>query len=104
MARESDEYERRSIFSSAKALVFLGTPHHAHESTSFADIFVKLSNIMRGKLNESFISQVSLARTTASILSVEKAFEEALQEKGFQINITSFYEELPVPGVGLVRL
>jgi len=45
-----------------------------------------------------------LARTTASIVSVQKGFEEVLQERDVQINITSFYEELPVPGIGLVRL
>jgi hypothetical protein len=104
MARESDKYERRSIFSSTKALIFLGTPHHGTGSAWFADIFAKLCNIMLGSQNEPRITQVSLARTTASILTVQRAFEATLHEKGVQINITSFYEELPVPGVGLVRL
>jgi protein SERAC1 len=101
LARDGERDDERNIFSSAKGLLFLGTPHRNIESASQALGFSKLFSTY-GTGIESKIDQLELASTVSSIEGIQVSFEELLQKNGVQINITTFYEELPVPGIGLV--
>jgi Putative serine esterase (DUF676) len=103
IARERDAADARSIFNCTKALIFLGTPHRTAEPTSQASILAKFFSL-GGPVDDSPINHLDFAGTVASIRGIQKSFEEALQGEGVQISITSFYEELPVPGVGQVIL
>lgn len=102
-ARNNATRHLREIFMAAKGVVFLGTPHRG---SLMAD---------RGKLPAYVLSMVkSTNRSLLQILETNDRFSRAIhhdflnmlrglpEQEGREIKVVCFYEELPMPRVGVI--
>ncbi|KND92397.1 Protein SERAC1, partial [Tolypocladium ophioglossoides CBS 100239] len=103
MAQQRPERHIKQILHSTRGIVFLGTPHHGSGLAHWAKSLARALGLLK--------------QTNPEILAVLKSDSEVLEriQNGFHtmirsraqdrlplIEITCFYEELPLPGVGTV--
>ncbi|KAL2836458.1 hypothetical protein BJY01DRAFT_221982 [Aspergillus pseudoustus] len=93
----------RSVAQSISGIIFLGTPHSRSEITHAVE------NLARsiGLLNQTNPDILSfLERESEALAKIQNSFHAFIRlrlvSKGEAIQMTSFYEELPLPGIGLV--
>jgi hypothetical protein len=96
----SSQNYRREIFDATIGILFLGTPHC---SGSFGNISRILQYFCPTLAGESELkAQRSRLCMVSELLHIQKTFEGFLDEKLHQFRLISFFEELPIPGFGLV--
>lgn len=99
LSRNHPEPRLRSIFESTKGLAFMGTPHDGSWTRDWANI--RASDL--GVLKSTNRSLLEILETDDEYLqSVQDRFCALIQEKptgGHSLEITCFFEELPLPGV-----
>ncbi|KAI8168729.1 hypothetical protein K4K49_012692 [Colletotrichum sp. SAR 10_70] len=93
----------QAILASTKGIIFLGTPHHGSGLAIWAERLSKSIGLI--KQTNADIVQV-LRRDSEVLARIQDSFHTMIQSRTKQglsaIEITCFYEELPMRGVGLV--
>ncbi|KAF4893329.1 Protein SERAC1 [Colletotrichum fructicola] len=93
----------QAIVNSTRGIVFLGTPHHGAGLAIWADHFLKWISIFK-QTNKSIVK--TLRRDSEVLARIQDSFHTIIQSRNRDTNtsieITCFFEELPIPGVGLV--
>ncbi|MCJ1344209.1 hypothetical protein MMC31_002412 [Peltigera leucophlebia] len=82
------------------AVAFLGTPHRGSGLANFAKAITSILKASHTRVNPEIISL--LQRKSELLREVEDSFGIWLRKKGQCFNMTSFYEEWELPGLGLV--
>lgn len=99
IALNSSNNNYREILYSTLGAVFLSTPH----STRAEDITKILQYaVFTGDIEVEADILGLLRQSVASWQAIQQTFEELHSRKLLNIQVTSFFEELPVPGFGLV--
>ena len=84
------------------AVAFLGTPHRGSDLAPYASFLAQALKSM-GKRTNTERLQV-LARNSEVLADVDDSFSLWLQRNMGRFDLTCFFEELELPGVGLVSL
>ena len=100
MSESSSEPDLNQIDRCAVAVAFLGTPHRGSGLATFAKGATDILKFVHKRVNSDILEP--LKRDSQMLADVEDSFAHWLRRKGNQFNITCFYEELGLVGVGLV--
>jgi hypothetical protein len=84
------------------AVAFLGTPHRGAGLASLADVVANILKTGGKRVNKDILGV--LKRNSEVLADIENSFGIWLRKKGNDFKMTCFYEELELPGVGLVCL
>lgn len=102
-SRQRSERHLQSIFQSTSAILFLGTPHHGAGLARWAELFCKSLGLVK-RTNPGILKV--LKRDSEVLARIQDSFHTMVMARnkiGLKpIEISCFYEELPMPGVGLV--
>ena len=90
----------RNIFHSTKGIVFLGTPDEHIDIKCLRDLLYLPTPYAQSKNSPIY----NLPKVLASIHDVQKRFSDLLKREDFNICIASFFEALPLVGLGQVIL
>jgi hypothetical protein len=102
-SRQRHERHLQAILASTKGIIFLGTPHNGSSLAVWAE---RLSTSI-GLIKQTNPHIVEVLRRDSEVLArIQDSFHAMIQSRTKQglsaIEITCFYEEVPMPGVGLV--
>lgn len=102
-SRQRPEKHLKDVLASTRGIVFLGTPHHGAGLARWAEMLAKSI----GLIKQTNSTIVTVLKSDSEVLArVQDSFHtmiRALKDEGIQdIKITCCYEELPLPGLGLV--
>ena len=78
-------------------VVFFGTPHRGRDSSGLFKLVHYAKQ--KGQISAESLDEKCLI---SSLKRIQRKFEELCSKKVLQIKVVSFYEELEVPGFGLV--
>jgi hypothetical protein len=100
----SPEAHLQTILTCTRGIIFLGTPHFG---AGLATIIERLAQLIR-PTSQTNLKTVEVLRRDSDILArTQNDFHSLLRSRtieGFRpIQITCFYEELPLPGIGEVK-
>ncbi|RYP67309.1 hypothetical protein DL771_007327 [Monosporascus sp. 5C6A] len=102
-SRQRPERYLQNILQSTRGIVFLGTPHHGAGLARWAELLSRSIGVIKQTNTE--IVEV-LKRESEVLARIQDSFHTmimARSKEGLQpIEISCFYEELPLPGVGQV--
>jgi len=82
------------------AVAFLGTPHRGADLASFATGIANILKTAGKRVNRDILAL--LQRNSESLAEVDESFDIWLQKYSNRFNLSCFYEELQLPGVGMV--
>jgi hypothetical protein len=102
MARERLEPHLHSILESTRAIAFLGTPHHGAGLARWAEMLSRYVGLIK-QTNTKLLE--ALRRESEVFARIQGSFNTLARSKaamGQPMEITCFYEELPVVSLGLV--
>jgi pimeloyl-ACP methyl ester carboxylesterase len=101
-SRNSPDAHLRNIFQSTKGIAFMGTPHSGSSLATWAKLPAKCLGIFK----QTNTNLLSVLETDSEVLvRIQDDFLSLLRSREIgsdAINITCFYETLPLPGVGLI--
>jgi hypothetical protein len=97
-SQESDEISARNIFQSIGGIVFLGTPHQHLSVKSLRNLLDSSAEYTGSRNYTGF----DLPRMLSSFNDIQKRFDDLLKREDLHIRIASFFEELPLVGLGQV--
>lgn len=99
LASESLHDSYHDILNATSGIVFLGTPHRG-SSNDIARVlqYHEFVGTRKGELN----ARGPFAELSLQLGHIQEAFQEFHTQKLLKFQIISFFEELPVPGFGLV--
>lgn len=102
-SKERSEKHLQNILYQTRGIIFLGTPHHGSGLAKWA----KLLSQSMGIIKQTNTDVIRVLKRDSEVLArVQDSFHtmvKACKQDGLEpIQITCFYEELPLPGVGLV--
>ncbi|KXX75211.1 Kinesin light chain [Madurella mycetomatis] len=102
-SRERPDLHLQRIATSTRGIAFLGTPHHGAGLAQWAELLSRILGLIKATNTEI----VAVLRRESEILSrIQESFHAmviARNREGMQpIEISCFYEELPLPGIGQV--
>jgi hypothetical protein len=104
LARQRPEKHLRNILDYTRGIVFLGTPHHGSGLALWAERLAKTIGVL--KQTNPHILEV-LESDSEVLARVQDGFHTMVRSQNLDrlqpIEITCFYEELPLVGVGIVR-
>ena len=93
----------RSILYSTRGILFLGTPHHGSGLAEWAEKFARSIGVLK-QTNSEIVAV--LKRDSEVLARIQSGFHAMIRSRSKDglrpIEITCFYEELPLPGVGVV--
>ncbi|EXF73898.1 hypothetical protein CFIO01_07363 [Colletotrichum fioriniae PJ7] len=103
LARAHTRDHLREVFDSTRGILFLGTPHHGSALAVWAERLAKSVGVLKQTNTEI----LGVLKPESEVLAeIQDNFHHITQSQttaGVRtIQITCFYEELPLPGVGLV--
>lgn len=103
LARQKPEKHLRNILDCTRGIVFLGTPHHGSGLAQWAERLAKTIGVL--KQTNSHILEV-LESDSEVLARIQDGFHTMVRSRNLDklqpIEITCFYEELPLVGVGIV--
>ncbi|SPO01801.1 uncharacterized protein DNG_04474 [Cephalotrichum gorgonifer] len=103
MSKQRPEQHLQNILRSTRGIAFLGTPHHGSGLARWAELMSKSIDLV--KRTNSHILEV-LKRDSEVLARIQNGFHTLVKARISEglppIEITCFYEELPLVGVGLV--
>ncbi|KAH0536046.1 hypothetical protein FGG08_007053 [Glutinoglossum americanum] len=102
-AQQPPERHLRDILNFTYGIIFLGTPHRGAALADWAEILAKSIELIR----HTNPHVISVLRKDSEVLSrIPNNFHTLIRSRNEDglppIKITCFYEELPLPGVGMV--
>ncbi|KAE8142283.1 hypothetical protein BDV38DRAFT_295081 [Aspergillus pseudotamarii] len=99
-SKQRPEPHLHNILRSTRGIIFLGTPHHGASLAKWADFVCRSISLV--KQTNSEIVNV-LKRDSEVLARIQDGFHTMVRSVGPPpIEVTCFYEEVPVLGVGLV--
>ena len=103
LSQQRPEQHLKSIVRLTRGIVFLGTPHHGSGLARWAEKVAGLVGVMK----ETNPEILGVLRQDSEVLArIQDAFHTMIIARHIDgltpVNITCFYEELPVLGLGLV--
>lgn len=103
MAQRRPERHLKQILHCTRGIIFLGTPHHGSGLAHWAKSLAKTIGLIR-QTNPEILA---VLRNESEVLErVQDGFHTMIRSRAQDglppIEITCFYEELPLPGVGVV--
>ncbi|KAJ5875172.1 uncharacterized protein N7473_012519 [Penicillium subrubescens] len=103
IAQQRPERHLKQVLHCTRGIVFLGTPHHGSGLAHWAECLAKAIGILKQTNTEIL---VVLKNDSEVLEPVQNGFHTMIRSRGqdglLPIEITCFYEELPLPGVGIV--
>ncbi|KAK4101838.1 hypothetical protein N658DRAFT_39535 [Parathielavia hyrcaniae] len=103
MSRQRSEKHLQSILRPTCSIIFLGTPHHGAGLAKWAELLSRSIGLV--KQTNSNIVEV-LRRDSVVLARIQESFHTMVMAQSREglppIEISCFYEELPLRGVGLV--
>jgi hypothetical protein len=102
-SKNAAEPHIQSLLAHTVGVCFLGTPHCGSQLANWASVFGKLFSVVK-KMDTGLLEVLTPESEVLSRIQQEfHTMLRARRDKGLDvINITCFYEELPVRGVGEV--
>ncbi|KAK4241609.1 hypothetical protein C8A03DRAFT_40961 [Achaetomium macrosporum] len=102
-SKERPERHLQSILRSTRAIAFLGTPHHGAGLARWAELLSRCIGVIKQTNTEI----VAVLRRECEVLArIQDSFHTMVMGRSTdglgRINITCFFEKLPLPGVGQV--
>ncbi|KAL5884438.1 hypothetical protein ACKVWC_003410 [Pyricularia oryzae] len=101
-SRNNPNHRRRKLFAHLKGIVFMGTPHKGSWMADWA----KMPASALGLIKSTNKSLLRILETDDQLLeSIQARFLALVREQreaGRQLEVTCFFEELPLPAVGKV--
>ncbi|KAI8662890.1 hypothetical protein NCS56_01093800 [Fusarium sp. Ph1] len=102
-AKQRPEAHLQSIFHLTRGIVFLGTPHHGSSLAKWGEMLSRSVGMM--KQTNTDIVQL-LTRDSEVLARIQDCFHTLImarnKEQANDIDITCFYEELPMKRIGVV--
>lgn len=102
ISQQRTEEHLRNIVRSTHGIVFLGTPHHGAGLARWAEIFASFL----GHIKQTNPRIVEVLKRDSEVLArIQDSFHTMIMARtndGQPIQITCFYEQLPLEGLGLV--
>jgi hypothetical protein len=103
MAQQRPERHLKKILQCTHGIVFLGTPHHGYGLAHWAESLAKAIGVLKQTNTEI----VAVLKSDSEVLErVQHGFHTMIRSRGQDkfppIEITCFYEELPLLGIGTV--
>ena len=104
-SRKQPEGHLQKVVKNTRGVMFLGTPHYGSSLAFWAERLAKVIGILQ-QTNPEIVKALQadsevLARTQHSFLTMIRSRN---QDELPLIDITCFFEEIPLPGVGIVCL
>ncbi|KAF2798736.1 hypothetical protein K505DRAFT_405002 [Melanomma pulvis-pyrius CBS 109.77] len=103
MAQQRPERHLKKILYCTYGIIFLGTPHHGSGLAHWAESLAKAIGVLK-QTNKEILA--ALKSDSEVLERVQHAFHTMIRSRGQDgfppIEITCFFEELPLPGVGTV--
>jgi hypothetical protein len=100
LASDSLHDSHHNIVHATSGIIFLGTPNHG-SSNDITRVLEYCASLGTGK--RRFVAgSHPFAELSSQLGHIHKAFQEYRTRKLTQFHIISFFEELPIPGFGLV--
>jgi hypothetical protein len=103
LSRKHAEPHLNQLVLHTVGIVFLGTPHHGADLAKWANFGTFITKLVKPS-NSNLVAV--LGPGSEVLARVQDGFHTLLRErenKGSKIEITCFFEELPLPVVGKVR-
>lgn len=103
MADRRPEPHLKSILELTRGILFLGIPHQGSSLAKWAEMLAKSIGILK----QTNVQIVQVLKSESEVLArVQDGFHTMIRARAAggheAIEITCFYEELPLPGVGTV--
>lgn len=102
IADNSAEEHIRKVGTCVAAMAFLGTPQAGSDLTAWGEIGMRVTSLVKQTNNEL----VAVLKPGSEMLAtIQRGFHNVLRRRiddSKEISVTSFYEELPVTGLGEV--
>ena len=93
----------KNILEATHGIIFLGTPHHGSGLARCAEMLAKLISLIKQTNYEILQVLKSDSEVLARIQNSFHTMVRARNQEGIQpIEITCFFEELPLPSIGSV--
>ncbi|RFU24235.1 hypothetical protein B7463_g12105, partial [Scytalidium lignicola] len=102
-ARQRREKHLKSILACTRGIIFLGTPHHGSGLAKWAELVARSIGLVKQTNTQILEVLQGESEVLARIQDSFHTMIKAGREDGLRpIEITCFFEELPLPGVGVV--
>ncbi|KAK0720822.1 Alpha/Beta hydrolase protein [Lasiosphaeris hirsuta] len=102
MSRNNPEHHLRGIFESLRGIVFMGTPHKGSWVADWAKIPASALGLIKST-NKSLLQILETNNQLLESLQIRFwSMIRELREDGRRLEVTCFFEELPLPVVGKV--
>ena len=102
-SKQQPETHLQAILRSTRGIIFLGTPHHGSGLARWADLVSRHLGVV--KQTNSKIVEV-LRRDSEVLARIQESFHALVKAREAEgqptVEISCFYEELPLRGVGVV--
>ncbi|KAE8382644.1 Alpha/Beta hydrolase protein [Aspergillus bertholletiae] len=99
-SKQRPEPHLHNILRSTRGIIFLGTPHHGASLAKWADFVCRSISLVK-QTNPEIVNV--LKRESEVLARIQDGFHTMVRSVGPPpIEVTCFYEEVPVLGVGLV--
>lgn len=104
IASQRPENHLQRILQSCRGILFLGTPHHGSGLAKWAEMIAKSIGVLK-QTNSQIIA--SLESNSEVLARLQDNFHTLLRVRANNrlppIEITCFFEENPLPGIGVVN-
>jgi len=100
--RRDSDHVCAVFYNSIRGIMFFGTPHCGTDLHRAVAVFQNLSHLV-AQTNKSLVAVLN--RESEVLANLQDEFQTIVQDllAEKRISITCFAEELPMPGIGLVR-
>lgn len=102
-SKQSPDDHLQNILLSTRGIIFIGTPHHGAGLAQWAGMMAQSINLIK-QTNSDIIQ--ALKRESETLARIQESFHSMIKglrkDRLPEIDITCFYEELPLPGIGMV--
>jgi hypothetical protein len=102
-SRQRTEPHLRNILRSTRGIAFLGTPHHGSGLARWAERLSRFIGVIKQQTNADIVAV--LKHDSEVLARIQDGFHTMVQARGREgqsIEISCFFEELPLSGVGQV--